>query len=136
LAAVAFAVEAQEVLCQQGNVVAPLAQGRHPDIDDVEPIIEVLTEVPFLDLLLEVAIGRRYDPHVRIDGLLASDALELALLEDAQDLDLNVLVDFAYLVEEECAFVRELEAASLARLRAGEGALLVAEELAFEETFR
>ena len=133
LLAVLLGELAQEGHGEQGDVVAPLAQGRHVDVDDVEPVVEVLAEGSLADLLLEVAVGRGDDAHVDLDRLLAADALELALLEHAQDLDLHVLVDLADLVEEEGALVGELEAAALAGLGPGEGALLVAEELALEE---
>ena len=106
------------------------------DVDDVEAVVEVLAEAALGYLLLEVAIGGGHDADVGLDGLLAAHALELAVLEDAEDLDLHVLVDFAYLVQEEGALVRELEAATRASLGPGEGSLLVAEELALEEALR
>ena len=62
-----------------------------------------------------------------------SDALELARLEHAQELDLHGGVDLADLVEEERAAARELEAALALGDRAREGALFVAEELALEQ---
>src|SRR5207248_5910356 len=40
------------------------------------------------------------------------------------------------LVEEECAAIRHLETAALARQRAGEGALLVTEQLRLDERVR
>jgi hypothetical protein len=55
------------------------------------------------------------------------------LLERAQQLHLHLDRDLADLVEEERALVGELEAPGLAADRAGEGALLVAEELALDE---
>ena len=63
----------------------------------------------------------------------AADALELPLLEHAQELGLERERHLADLVEEQGAAVGHLELAGLARHGAGEGALLVAEELAFEQ---
>ena len=65
-----------------------------------------------------------------------ADALELALLQHAQELRLQVERHVADLVEEERAAVGQLEAAARSRDRAGEGALLVAEELALEQLAR
>jgi len=64
------------------------------------------------------------------------DALELALLQHAQQLDLGREVDVADLVEEERSAVGELEPSLLALLGAGEGAFLVAEELRLDEGVR
>ena len=66
-------------------------------------------------------------------GCLAADALELALLQHAQQLGLHRRRDVADLVEEQRAAVGELEAAELALDGAGERALLVAEQLALEQ---
>ena len=61
------------------------------------------------------------------------DALELAVLEDAQELHLDVGGELADLVQEQRAPVGQLEAADLRPGRPGEGALLVAEQLALDE---
>src|SRR5262249_19759801 len=63
----------------------------------------------------------------------AADALEAPLLEHPQELGLAALGQLADLVEEQRAAVGQLEAADLLVRGAGEGALLVAEELALEE---
>ena len=81
---------------------------------------------------LVAAITRAFDAH----GLRAADALELLLLQHAQQLDLRVERQLADLVEEDRAVVGELEAALLLLHRAGERAALVAEELAFDERGR
>ena len=55
------------------------------------------------------------------------------LLQRAQELDLHLDRDLADLVEEQRAAVGELEAARLGADRAGEGALLVAEQLGLHQ---
>ena len=65
---------------------------------------------------------------------LFADALELALLQHAQKLALELERDFADLVEEQRAAVGEFEAADAGRAaRRLECALGVAEEFAFEQ---
>jgi hypothetical protein len=56
--------------------------------------------------------------HVDLDGLLAADALELALLQHAQQLQLQGRRHVADLVEEQRPLVGELEAPELALDRA------------------
>ncbi len=54
-------------------------------------------------------------------------------LEDAQELRLQFQWNITHLVEEKRAFVRQLEAANLARGGAGESTPLVPEQIAFEQ---
>jgi hypothetical protein len=65
-----------------------------------------------------------------------ADALELLLLEHAQELGLQVEPHLGDLVEEERAAVRALERSLHPLDRAGEGALLVAEERALHQPLR
>ena len=75
----------------------------------------------------------RHQPHVHLDRLRAAEALELLLLQHAQQLGLQLRGDVADLVEEQRPLVRQLEAADLLADGAGEGALLVAEQLALQQ---
>ena len=125
-----------EVLDQARQILEAIAQRRQRDREDVEPVVEILAELALGDQLLEVAVGRRDHAHVDVDGLGAADALELALLQHAQELDLHLQRQVAALVEEQRAAVGQLEAPGAPRHRAGEGALLVAEQLALEHARR
>src|SRR5438067_1733119 len=77
----------------------------------------------------------RSEPRVTVPDD-AAEALELALLQHAQQLDLRVRVDVADFVEEERPPFGKLEPSFLARFRAGEGASLVAEQLRFNQCIR
>ena len=96
---------------EQRDVAGPVAQRRQRDREDVEPVVEILAELAVGDQLLEIAVGRRHHAHVDLDRLGAADALELALLQHAQQLDLHVERQVADLVEEQRAAVGQLEAA-------------------------
>jgi hypothetical protein len=122
-----------EVVHQERDIGPPLAERRHREGEDVEPVIEVLAERPGGDRGGQVAVRRGDHADVDADRLAAADALELALLEDAEELHLRVGRDVADLVEEDRAAVGQLEAAEPPLRRAGEGAVLVAEELALDE---
>ena len=77
----------------------------------------------------------RDDAEVDRDGRVAADARHRLLLQDAQEVDLDLGAHVADLVEEQRALVGELDLAAAARDRAGEGAPLVAEQLALEDPF-
>ncbi len=81
-------VRAQEVLGEQGHVLAALAQRRQRHGDHVQPIVEVLAEPP---LLTSAARSRLRRGDERTSTLLVASAepLELALLQHAQQLGLD-----------------------------------------------
>src|SRR5437762_6149066 len=83
-------------------------KGRDFNRNDVETVVEVLTEAALADQRLEVAVGRRDDAHVHPDRVLAPNALERLLLERPEDFRLRLETHVADLVEEERAAVREI----------------------------
>ena len=106
--------------------------GGSVDGDHVQPGEQILAKQALLDRLLEIAVRRRDEPHVDAQRLDAADALERALLQDAQQLHLHVDRQLAYLVEEQRSAVRQLEAPRLLRHGTGKRALLVPEQLGLE----
>src|SRR5262245_47356904 len=90
----------QEMPGQPRDVLAALAQGRQRDLDDAQPVVEVLPEIPRRDLLGKARVGRRENAHVDRHSLAAADALDLSLLEDPQQLGLEGERHVAHLVQE------------------------------------
>ena len=101
--------------------------------NDVQAVEQILAEAPGGDLGLDVPMRGGEDAHVDLDCLLAADALELALLQHAQQLELQARRHVADLVEEQRPLVGQLEAPELPLHRARERALLVAEQLRFQQ---
>ena len=110
--------------------------GGHADREHVEPEEEVGAELPLANRLLQVPVGGRHDARVRPQRLAAAHALELALLQDAQQGDLDRRRQLPDLVEEDRAPGGQLEAAPPPFEGAREGPLLVAEQLRGDEPFR
>src|SRR5438132_886323 len=121
---------------QRGNVLGSLAQRRDVDGKDVQAVVEVFAEALLLDQPSEVAVRRGDQADVDLDRPGAADTLELLLLEDPEELRLELEGDLADLVEEERAAMGHLEASDLLCDGPGEGAALVAEELALEKPRR
>ena len=102
---------AQEVLQQERQVPAPLAQRRDLDVEDVEAVVEVLAEPALRDALAQVAVRRRDDAHVDAGHRrVGAERLDRPLLQDAQELGLRGQRDLGDLVEEQRAAVGRLEA--------------------------
>ena len=91
----------ERVFRQQRDVRAAVAQRRQRDGDDVDAIVEVLAKASLGDFLGQVAIGGGDQADVDPDRLVAADAAQLALLQDAQKLGLQADVEVGDLVEKE-----------------------------------
>ncbi len=122
-----------EVPGQQGNVLAPLGQGRQPQGDDIQPVVQVEVEASGLGLHGQILVGGGDDPHVHGHVHGAAHAQKFAFLQHAQKPHLHGGRHLAHLVEEQRAALGGLEQAGLALHGAGVRALLVAEELAGQQ---
>jgi len=126
----------EEGLGDRHDVLGAIAKGGQADREDGQAMVEVLSERALSDHRPQVSVGRGDPAHVHVDGGAAAEPLELPLLEHAQELGLELLVELSDLVQEERPPVGELDAAAALDVGAGERALLVAEELALEEALR
>src|SRR5213594_370725 len=126
-------VAPDEMVDEQGHVLDPLPERRHDHRHDVEPIVEILAEGAASDGLLEVRVRGGDEPDVDLDRASTADSLDLALLEHAQELHLELGPQCADLVEEHGAPLRQLELPQLPPVGAGERALLVAEQIGLDE---
>ena len=68
-------------------------------LDDLEPIVEILSETSARHAVGKVAVGRGQDADVNLAAPVLADATDLSLLQCAQKLDLHARRDFADLVE-------------------------------------
>ncbi len=134
--AVGGGVFLDEVLGELDHVGRALAQRRDLQVDDVEAEEEVLAELACAHRLDQVAVGGGDDADVHRHRPGAAHAVDHALLDGAQKLGLQANVHFRDFVEQQRAAGGLLELADAAGDRAGEGALLVAEQLGFEQVLR
>jgi hypothetical protein len=125
-----------EVARQDGNVLAPFAQRRDIDVEYVQAVIEIRPECARFHQTLQPLVRGCDDAEIDLHGRRVADAHDLFLLQHAQQVGLGAQGDVADLIQENSAAVGHLELALLARLRAGERALLIAKKLAFEKSAR
>ncbi len=129
-------VQLEKMPDQQRNILPALAEGRHHDRHDVQPIEEVFPKGAFFDFLQEILVRRGEDADIDLHQLRAADPVELLLLQRTQHLGLRAQAHVADLVQEQRPAVRLFELAPLHRGGAAEGALFMAEQLAFDQRFR
>src|SRR5581483_7470266 len=97
--AVVAGMLAEEMRRQRHDVLAPLPERRQVNFDGVEAEQEVLAETAGFDFGLQVGIGCRKDAHVDAARFRRADPLELAGLEGAQQLRLQIRRDIRNFVE-------------------------------------
>src|SRR5207244_1319632 len=86
--------------------------------------------------LLDDFVGGGDDAHVDADFALSAQAPDARVFENTQQFRLRADGHFRELVEQQRTVLGELETALTAFDSAGEGALFMAEQLAFHEGFR
>ena len=134
--AIAGGVFDQEELGQRDNLVPPFAQGRHADIDDLQPVVQILAELSRPNHLPEVTVGGGNHAHVDGDRAIAAEAREFAVLQHVKELGLQRGRHLPDLIEHDRALMGEFELAHPEQLRPGKSAALVAEQFAFEQVSR
>src|SRR6056297_1608078 len=129
-----FVAEAiHAVNSQRENVGLALPQGRDRYREYAQPVIKVLPESTRFNLGAEVPVGSGNNANIDRDGPVVTDRFELVFLKYAQQLALKRQRNLADLVQEQRAAVGELHAPDPVAMGAGERALDVTEELAFEQ---
>jgi hypothetical protein len=127
----------QEVIDKRRDVGAAIPQWRNREMNDVEPVVEILSELALVDQMTEGPVGRRNHPHVDDrPRSFGADLLELAGLEETQQQPLHPQRHLADFIHEHSALVRHFELARLVTIGPGEAALDVTEQLRLEERLR
>ena len=104
-------------------------QRRQRDRDYVEAVVQILAEAVAGDSLAQVVVGRRQHANIDVDQLLPAHPAHLALLQYSQQFGLYIKPHGRDLVEEDRSALSHFQQALFARVRAGKGPSLVAEEL-------
>ena len=124
------------MLNKQREIISPLAQGWQLNVEDAQPVIQVRPELPLCRPSLQITMRGGDQPHVGANRLVAPNSLESLVLEDPEDLGLKGKRHIADLVEKQRPAVALLELADATAVGAGEGALLMAKKLAFQQVLR
>ena len=132
-----LAIRVDEVIDEQRNIVAPLAERRHGHPNDVQAEVQVLAECAARNVLLQVTIRCCDQPDVDASvRLVGADTLNLARFEEAQQDDLHPGAHLTDFVEEDGSVRRHLQQSEFVAIRAGETAAGVPEQLGLEQRIR
>jgi hypothetical protein len=123
----------QEVLDHGFEVRRPLPQRGDLDRQNLEPVVEVCSELSLFHHCMQVPIGGRNDPDTHRDLSIFANTKHAVLLQEAQEHGLHAIVQLANLVEEEDPTFCGTDQTFPIVMRAGECASPVAEKFALRQ---
>jgi hypothetical protein len=129
------AVLVEEVVNEREQVVDAFAEGRHVNLDDVDPVHQVFAEALGFDEPHQITVRGRHDAHVYQHWHHRANRLYFLLLQHAQKLSLKRRRHIADLIKEDRAAFGRLEQPGAILMSVGKRALPVSEELALEQRF-
>ena len=112
---------------EQREILLAVAQRRNSDFDHGEPVEQILAKAPVGYLVPQIAMRRRYHPHVHLARAHRTHALDFLILQRPQQLGLGAGGHVADFVQKKHAAMSMFEHAGLIHYRAGEGSPDMAE---------
>src|ERR1035437_2260301 len=125
-----------ECVHEEREIAGASAQWREVQVDDVEPVEQILPEITLGDRLLDVAVRGCDDPDIEFDEARITQAPHLPLFQYAEQLRLECRGQFGDLVEEYGAAIRVQQEPFRPLHRPGERSALVPEQLRLEQAGR
>ena len=126
--AVALVKLGQQGLCQFQNVVPPLAQGRHVEAEQVEPMEQVFAKSAFRDKQLEVPVRRRNDPDIHRNFPRAAHPPDFPVFNRGQYFGLHRRGEAGQFIQKQGPSVGRLEQSHAGCARVRERAPFVSEQ--------
>ena len=119
----------KEMIGEQEQVRFTVAKRWDKDGENIQPVVKVLAEVSFRHRFLQILVRSRNQPYIGANRGRAAQAFEFLFLQHAQQFHLRGEIHIADLIQKQRAAFRQLKAAFLERVSAGEGSFLVSEQL-------
>ena len=99
-------------------------------------MVQIGAKAPFHHLLAQIAVRRRQHPHIDPQAAVIADALNIAILQHAQQFGLQRQRQFADFVEEQRAVIGHLKFAAAVADSPGKCPFHVTEQLALRHALR
>jgi hypothetical protein len=131
----AFRRSRQEMCEKQRNVVSSFSQRRDGKRDDIQPVIEVLTEVASLGGVTEVDLCCSHNPQIDRANLIRAEWSDFAHLKDAQQFHLRCCRHAFNFIEKQRATTCMFNPSEPLFLSSRESTCLVTEQFAFNHRF-
>src|SRR3984957_5387760 len=118
---------------QERDILPSLAKRWYLNRKDIEPVKQILPELMVANHQRQIPMRRRNEANVNMNGLVASQPLELLFLQRAQQLWLQLETNVANFIQKQCAPIGNFKTAAFLHQSAGERTLLVSEQFAFDK---
>src|SRR5436190_22684973 len=115
----------EEIFGELDDIVLPLAQRRQAELDNVQPMEEVLAKLVFRNGTNNVTIGRGDKPHIDSQFLGPAHAGKGAIFEEAQELGLQWPAHVRDFIEKQCPAGGLFDAPKFLFERTGESAFFM-----------
>src|SRR5262249_17537362 len=79
----------EETHGQQHHIITAIAERRNLNLEHIDAVIQIRAERPVRDRLLQIAVGRGDDANIGAADAGTAETLELALLQEPQQLGLR-----------------------------------------------
>src|ERR1700722_9566007 len=123
----------EEMFAELSDVGRAIPQGRHAKSNDIQAVVKILAEAAIGDGFEQIRVRSGDHSYIDRKRLRTADALDLALLQNAQQLDLQRERHFTDFVQKNGASMRLLEQPHTRVDGSRESSLGVAEEFRFEQ---
>lgn len=117
-----------EVLCEQGDIGASVAERWNFYRDDAQPVVEIFAEIAGIFLGFQIFVGGGDDSDIDRDVFISSNRSHLAFLEGAEEFALQVVIQDANFIEENGAGAGFFEQAGAILVSAGKSAGFMAKK--------
>ncbi len=125
----------QEMVGQQRDVSGPFPQRRRSYCYHIEAVVKVFSEFSRLAQSQEVTIGRCYDAHIYLLGLVGAKHFHLFLLNSPQQAGLYAEGSVADFIQKNSTAISGLKEAGPGFISTCERAFYKAKQLAFQQRF-
>ena len=99
-------------------------------------MVQIGAKAPFHHLLAQIAVRRRQHPHIDPQAAVIADALNIAILQHAQQLRLQRQRQFANFIKEQGAVISHLKFTAAVADSPGKRPFHMAKQLALRHAFR
>ena len=118
---------------QERDILPSLAKWWYLNRKNIEPVKQIFPELMAADHQRQIPMRRRDKANVNMNGLVASQPLELLFLQRAQQLWLQFQTNVANFIQEQRAAIGNFKAAAFLQQSASERTLLMSEQFAFDK---
>ena len=133
---VLFGGHLQEVADQRRNIARPPSQGWNVDLDNLQTVVEILSELSFSNQHRKILVGCAENPNIHRNGLSSSQPLDQPVFQNPQNIGLGFGRHVSNLIQKESPVPCLLEFADPLAGRPRKSPFLVAEEFTFNQVGR